>query len=78
MKNNLNYITLIKLGIICCLDDKKESKEKIYLTIDLYLTELEKCLIFLVQKQKQYQSGYSKLIMIYIYVFIVKKNGSRH
>lgn len=57
-----NYIHLIKLGIICCLLDKKGFDEKISLKLDLYLSTLKKCLPQVpgAQIKKEHsKSGYS-------------------
>lgn len=62
-ENLSDYIRLIKIGIISCLYDKKEFKEKISLRIDLYLTALEKCLPqtpCAPIKKEHIKSGYSK------------------
>lgn len=70
-----NYIHLIKLGIICCLLDKKEFKEKISLKIDLYLTTLKKCLPQVpgAQIKKEHsKTGYS-IFNDNIYICIYRK-----
>lgn len=58
-----NYIHLIKLGVISCLLDKKEFKEKISLKLDLYLTSLHKSLPQIPGtkiKKEHSKSGFSK------------------
>ena len=60
--NNETYIYFIKLAIICCLQNKSTSKEKIYLKLDLYLTELKKALPNVSGariKKEHTKSGYS-------------------
>ena len=58
-----SYIKLIKIGVMCCLLDKKAYNEKISLKIDLYLTSLQKTLpdVPCAKIKKEHsKSGYSK------------------
>ena len=61
-QDNASYIYFIKLAIICCLRDKNVFKEKIFVKIDLYLTELKKSLPEISGtrvKKEHTKSGYS-------------------
>jgi len=57
-----NYVHLIKIAIVSCLQDKHEYKEKIHLKIEIYLTDLKKVLPSIPGsnvKKEHTKSGYS-------------------
>tara|TARA_Y100000389_G_scaffold201302_1_gene243682 strand:- start:981 stop:2081 length:1101 start_codon:yes stop_codon:yes gene_type:complete len=74
-QDNASYIYFIKIAIICCLRDKIKFKEKIFMKIDLYLTELKKTLPKIsgsCVKKEHTKSGYSKFDNN-IYICIYRK-----